>query len=207
VLAGANGAGKSSVAGAALRRVGGLYYNPDEATRRFEERHPETSLADANARAWRLGRLLLQRAIEQRGEFAFETTLGGRTMTGLLMRAANVGVRVQIWYVGLDSPERHLARVRARVAHGGHDIPEALILERYDSSRANLVTLLPYVTELKLWDNSVEGDPNAGGCPSPKLILHFAVGRLLDACPPGEVPEWAKPIVRGALGRVGRPFT
>lgn len=204
MLAGTNGAGKSSVAGAALRRAGGMYYNPDEATRRFQERYPEMSLQEANARAWRLGRLLLQRAIDQRGDFAFETTLGGRTMTGLLMRASNVGMRVHVWYVGLDSPERNVARVSARVARGGHDIPEGRIRERYDSSRANLVTLLPYLTELKLWDNSREGDPHAGGRPSPELILHFAAGRVLATCPPGEVPEWAKPIVRAAMGVVGR---
>jgi predicted ABC-type ATPase len=162
------------------------------------------TLADANARAWRLGRLFLQRAIDQRADFALETTLGGRTMTGLLMRAANVGMRVQAWYVGLDTPERHVARVSARVARGGHGIPEARIRERYDASRANLVALLPYLSELKLWDNSVEGDPHSGGRPSPELILHFAAGRILAACAPGHVPEWAKPIVRAAIGVVGR---
>ena len=33
VLAGVNGAGKSSVAGNYIRQTGGDYYNPDEATR------------------------------------------------------------------------------------------------------------------------------------------------------------------------------
>ena len=64
-------------------------------------------------------------------------------MTALLERALAVGLEVRVWYVGLSSPELHLARVRARVAKGGHDIPEAQVRARYDSSRLNLIRLLP----------------------------------------------------------------
>jgi predicted ABC-type ATPase len=203
VLAGTNGAGKSTVAGEALRQAGGDYFNPDEATRRFVRGSPESSQRDANEKAWHLGRTLLERAIDSRSNFAFETTLGGRTMTGLLMKAANVGLRVHMWYVALDSPDRHVARVRARAARGGHGIPEERIRDRYDASRSNLVRLLPHLTELKLYDNSVEADPETGGGPEPRLIIHFREGRLVDACPPSGVPDWAKPIVRAAMDVVG----
>ncbi|MEO6025767.1 MAG: hypothetical protein ABIR79_02740 [Candidatus Binatia bacterium] len=43
---------------------------------------------------------------------------------------------------GLSSPERHLARVAARVRCGGHDIPEHDVRRRYDERRHNLVVLL-----------------------------------------------------------------
>jgi predicted ABC-type ATPase len=69
---------------------------------------------------------------------------------------------VRVWYVGLSSPELHIARVRARVAKGGHDIPEPRIRERYDASRLNLIRLLPRLSELWVYDNSVEADPDAG---------------------------------------------
>jgi predicted ABC-type ATPase len=202
VLAGTNGAGKSSVAGEALRRAGGAYYNPDEVTRRFLERDPALSLDEANARAWRLGRLLLHRAIEQRLEFVFETTLGGRTITGLLQKAANLGIPVHVFYVGLESADRHVARVRARVERGGHDIPEPTIRRRYDTSRANLVALVPHLTELKVADNSAEGDPAGGRRPEPKLIVHLRAGTIVQCCALAEVPGWAKAIVLAAL-RVG----
>jgi len=65
---------------------------------------------------------LLERAIAERKTFAFETTLGGATITALLQRALAAGIAVRVWYVGLDSPELHIARVRAR-SHGRHDIP------------------------------------------------------------------------------------
>lgn len=198
VLAGTNGAGKSSVAGAALRQAGGDYYNPDEVARRLRVAEPELSRREANSRAWHIGRHFLERSIEQRFRFAFETTLGGRTIAGLLLKAANVGLPVRIWYVGLDSVERHLERIRARVARGGHPIPADRIHERYDASRENLVRLLPHLTELKVYDNSRERDPVEGVAPEPLLVLHLKEGRALDMCPMPDVPEWARPIVQRA---------
>jgi predicted ABC-type ATPase len=196
VLAGTNGAGKSSIAGAALRRAGGDYFNPDEVARRLRRADPELSRREANSRAWHIGRHFLERAIEQRFRFALETTLGGRTITGLLLKAANVGLPVRTWYVGLASVELHLERVRTRVALGGHPIPEARIRERYDASRENLVRLVPHLTELKLYDNSRERDPAAGVPPEPLLVLHVKGGEVVDACPMPDVPQWAKPIVQ-----------
>jgi predicted ABC-type ATPase len=199
VIAGVNGAGKSSLAGEALRQAGGEYYNPDEAARRFLDRDPGLSPAGANARAWHLGRRLLERAIDHRLEFSFETTLGGRTITGLLMKAANCGLSMHVWYVGLDSLDRHVARVRARVERGGHDIPETLIRARYDASRTNLLALLPHLTELALFDNSVEADSRPGGRPEPLLIIRSRAGRVIGGCTLEGVPTWAKPIVLAAL--------
>lgn len=93
---------------------------------------------------------------------------GGGTIPGLLLEAANVGLPVRIWYVGLASVDLHLERVRARVARGGHPIPEERIRTRYDRSRENLIRLrlLPHVAELKLFDNSRERDPADGSPPS-----------------------------------------
>src|SRR6266404_2928049 len=103
-----NGAGKSSVAGAMFRRSGADYFNPDEATARILAANPGISAAGANSAAWHQGKRLLERAIAERLDFAFETTLGGRTITGLLERAASRGFEVRIWYVGLNGPELHI---------------------------------------------------------------------------------------------------
>lgn len=199
VFAGTDGAGKSSVAGAAFREKGLAYYNPDEAARRLREANPGISLEVANSRAWLQGADLLRKAITERLDFAFETTLGGNTIPRLLEDAHAAGPAVRIWFVGLDSPERHVARVRARVAAGGHDIPEARIRERYDRGRENLIHLLPALTQLRVYDNSEEGDPAAGVRPSPKLILHASDGVIRETCPVSEVPNWAKPVFIAAL--------
>jgi hypothetical protein len=99
----------------------------------------------------------------------------------------------------LSSPELHIARVRSRVARGGHDIPDAKIRERYDSSRLNLIQLLPNLTELRAYDNSREADPCEGVAPEPELVLHWALGEILRSCDLAAILEWAKPILVTAL--------
>src|SRR5438552_344068 len=108
-----------------LLQRGVQHFDPDTAARLIASRNPGISQLEANSAAWREGRRLLERAIAERLDFALETTLGGRTMTGLFERALDSGIEVRIWYVGLQGAELHIARVRARVKRGGHDIPEA----------------------------------------------------------------------------------
>ena len=205
VLAGTNGAGKSSLAGEALREAGDRYFNPDEGAAEYLKRLPSASHEEANGWAWNRGRRLLEEAIERRLRYVFETTLGGDTITALLLKAANVGMPVRIWYVGLSSPELHVERVRARVSRGGHDIPESKIRERYESSRRNLVRLIPHLAELRLFDNSAELDPAKGETPRPVLILHLEGGRMVESASFSEVPVWAKPIVQAAINAYGQP--
>lgn len=200
VLAGTNGAGKSSVGGAAFRQAGADYFNPDEVARRVVADDPGMTIERANSIAWLEGKRLLERAIDEKLDLAFETTLGGNTIAALLRRAAETGLDLRVWYVGLTSPELHIARVRARVTKGGHDIPEGKIRERYDRSRANLIHLLPLLTSLRLYDNSEQGDPATEG-PRPRLILHLEDGQVVQVLPMSEVPRWAKPIVIAALRR------
>jgi predicted ABC-type ATPase len=199
VAAGTNGAGKSSIAGATLRKNHADYFNPDEATRKIQAANPDIDGDAANGAAWMEGKRLLERAIAERCDFAFETTLGGKTISGLLEEALAKGIEVRVWYAGLSSPELHVARVRARVRKGGHDIPEAKIRERYDSGRLNLIRLLPKLTALRLFDNSEEADPDAGVPPVPKLLLHMERGRIISHCDLSLTPDWAKPILAAAF--------
>jgi predicted ABC-type ATPase len=199
VLAGTNGAGKSSIAGAMFRQQGVEPFDPDAAARRLLSANPGMTQVAANSAAWHIGRRLLERAIAGRLDFAFETTLGGNTITALLAKALASGVEVRIWYVGLASPELHIARVRSRVERGGHDIPEARIRDRFDRSRLNLVELLPRLTELRVYDNSEAADPAAGMAPHPKLLLHMVRGSVASAGDLTATPDWAKPVLAAAL--------
>ncbi|MEZ0362284.1 zeta toxin family protein [Mycobacterium sp. pUA109] len=199
VLAGVNGAGKSSVGGAAIRDFGGDYYNPDEAARALMAANPGLDQVRANSAAWQQGKRLLERAIGEHLDFVFETTLGGTTIVRLLTEAAAAGIEVRVWYVGLASADAHIQRVRQRVRAGGHDIPESTIRRRYRHSRLNLVQLLPVLTELRVYDNSADADPAAGQAPHPVLVLHVQRGEIVGPPDLSATPQWAKPIVAAAL--------
>ena len=199
MLAGVNGAGKSSIGGAAIRHFDGEYYNPDEAARALMAARPGMKQSEANAAAWHQGRRLLERAVTEGLDFSFETTLGGSTLSRLLELAAEKGAEVHVMYIGLASPELHIARVRARVRAGGHDIPEADIRRRYEHSRLNLVHLLPKLASLRVYDNSAEADPAKGRTPEPRLVLYMEKGKIRNPEDLARAPGWAKPIVAAAL--------
>jgi len=199
VLAGVNGAGKSSIGGALLAHAGLSWYNPDTFARALVDRHG-VAQQEANAWAWQEGMVQLDAAISQRTAFAFETTLGGNTVVEKL-KAACRSHDVRIWYCALSGPEQHIARVRFRVSRGGHDIPAEKIYERWEKSRANLVALLPLVAEVSVFDNSATVQPGAP-LPEPRLVLHLKARRLLVPRTPAalaDTPEWAYAIMEAAL--------
>ncbi|HKO62485.1 MAG TPA: zeta toxin family protein [Pyrinomonadaceae bacterium] len=205
VIAGVNGAGKSSIQGAAIIKANARYYNPDEAAAALRVADPVLTREAANSVAWHNGVELLKKAVKEKLNFSFESTLAGNTIPKLLRDAAHAGRQVRIWYIGLSSPELHIARVLQRVRRGGHSIPEDVIRHRYERSQSNLIDLIPHLTGLKVFDNSAEADPAEGKAPKPKLLLHLESGRILTGSHLTATPAWAKPIVAAAIKHAGEP--
>ncbi len=203
ILAGVNGAGKSSVGGRALRECGAEYFNPDEHARRLRDKQPTLTQEKANALAWAYGKAKLEEAVATGADYTFESTLGGKTITNLLIQAAQRSHQIDIWFVGLASVELHLKRVAQRVAAGGHPIPEADIRRRWIRSRENIIRLIPFVTTLRIFDNSSEIP--VGGSPEPILLLSIEEGELAYPGPDQlhATPAWAKPIVAAAYKHLG----
>jgi len=203
VLAGVNGAGKSSVGGHLLERAGMAWFNPDTFARELVAATGCT-MAEANAEAWQEGIRRLDVALAHGHSHAFETTLGGNTVPARIADAARTH-DVLMWFCGLASAEQHIARVQARVAAGGHDIPEASIRARWTRARENLIALMPALAQLQVYDNSVEV-ARGKSVPDPVLLLEMVDGALvvpdaddLDAL--AATPDWAKPLLEAALDR------
>ena len=83
----------------------------------------------------------IETCIAQQQDFAFETTLAGRSYLKLVRRLQAQGWRVELIYLALPSMEMSKLRVAERVAHGGHDIPVADIERRFARSLGNLLRL------------------------------------------------------------------
>lgn len=81
----------------------------------------------------------IEACITQREDFAFETTLAGRSYLKLVRRLQTAGWRVELIYLALPSMEMSKLRVAERVAHGGHSIPVADIERRFARSLGNLL--------------------------------------------------------------------
>ena len=194
VIAGVNGAGKSSIAGARIRQAGGEYFNPDEIARHLRETNPQLTQTEANAQAWQNGYNALVKAIKQNTDYTIETTLGGNSITQLLAEAIKNDIQVRIFFCGLKSVELYIERVAYRVLKGGHNIPEEKIRQRCTSSIYNLMTLIPGCYQLEVFDNSSSLNDSK---PDMKKLFSVKAGRIkiLER----DMPEWAKPLAAAGL--------
>lgn len=201
VLAGANGAGKSSIGGHLLERAGLTWFNPDTFARELVAASGCDQVR-ANAHAWTEGMRRLDEALAKGESYAFETTLGGETVPQKILTAAQTH-DVLIWFCGLASSAQHIARVQARVAAGGHDIPAVKIRERYVRAQGNLIGLMGKAAHLQVYDNSADAAPG-GPVPDPVLVLEMLEGQLrwpdpADGNALRATPEWARALVEAAL--------
>ncbi len=168
MIAGPNGAGKTSAAPDLLQDAVGIdaFVNADAIAKGLAAFNPESA-------AFMAGRIMLRRIAElarAREDFAFESTLAGRSAHRLLTGLVGAGYDVHIFYLWLPSPDLAVARVRRRVETGGHDVPEPVIRRRFWKSLVNFDRLYrPVTTTWRLYDGSA-----LGGRP---LIAHGAGAR------------------------------
>lgn len=154
ILAGCNGAGKTSVAYTLLPEVVACreFVNADEIARGLSPFNVESVAFEA-------GRIMLERIdylIGKRVDFALETTLSTRSYSQLIRRVKPLGYTITLVYSCLDSVELAKERVKSRVEQGGHTIPPDVIERRYGRSLKNLVNLyLPICDTWIIVDNSL----------------------------------------------------
>jgi predicted ABC-type ATPase len=93
--------------------------------------------------------------VAQRRGFAFETTLSGRAYARQIPTWRAQSYHVKLVFLSLPSAEMAVARVSARVAQGGHSIPDEVIRRRFDTGLRNFHGLYKrLVSAWVLYDNS-----------------------------------------------------
>ena len=147
IIAGPNGAGKTTFAREFLPREADCpdFINVDLIAAGL-------SPFDPNRAALRAGRLMLQeihRRVAAGESFAFETTLSGRNYARLIPRWREAGYHVKLIFLSLPTADLAVARVAARAAQGGHDVPEEVIRRRFDAGLQNFENL--YRTLVNTW--------------------------------------------------------
>ncbi|OGQ78198.1 MAG: Zeta toxin family protein [Deltaproteobacteria bacterium RIFCSPLOWO2_12_FULL_60_19] len=135
VIAGPNGAGKTTFAREFLPKDAGVihFVNADLIAGGLSPLRPELGALAA-------GRLVLKeldRLAKTRLDFAFESTLSGLVYLNRLRRWKAAGYRIEIVYLRLSSPRLALRRIAARVKQGGHNVPRADVIRRFDRSWRN----------------------------------------------------------------------
>lgn len=153
IIAGCNGAGKTTASFTILPEILNCkeFVNADEIARGLSPFQPEKVAFEA-------GRIMINRIDElmQDGEdFAFETTLATKSYRSKIVKAKEIGYTVTLLFFWLQNVELAKERVEIRVQEGGHNIPEDVIVRRYERGLKNLFDIyLPIVDGALIFDNS-----------------------------------------------------
>lgn len=135
IIAGPNGSGKTTFAKEFLPHYVHCpnFINADLIASGLSPFSPELARIKA-------GRLLLKQIeehLEKKVDFAFESTLAGRSYASLITRMRQKGYSVSIFYLWLPDVLLARERIRQRVKEGGHDISDVDIKRRFERSRIN----------------------------------------------------------------------
>lgn len=182
IIAGPNGSGKSTLTKSLDLEGRDRLLDPDAVARRLNPSDPSAAAISA-------GREVLKRIedyLSSQVSFAVETTLSSRRNVDLICRAKSCGFEVHLVFVGTESPERSIARIRDRVSKGGHAVPDSDVRRRYSRSLANAAEAIRSADVATVFDNS--GDEH-------RLILIARNGTIVWRVEP--LPQWAE--FRGTL--------
>lgn len=100
---------------------------------------------------------LRQKLLQKRVSFSFETVMSSPDKVALLEQAQSLGYRTYLYYIATEDPSINVARVKARVNLGGHDVPEDKIVSRYARSLDLLLPAVKHTYRAYLFDNSRHG--------------------------------------------------
>lgn len=146
IIGGVNGAGKSSFTGV-LRNSDpnlGVIIDVDKLT---AERGGNAVLGGKTALR------MLRECLHNGVSFTQETTLSGYLTAQTARKAIEQGYAVRLFYVGLDTAEESLERIRNRVRRGGHDIAAENVLRRFESRWESVGRVLPFCAQAEFYDN------------------------------------------------------
>lgn len=153
IIAGPNGAGKTTFAREYLPNEANcpIFINADLIAAGLAPFSPET----AAVKAARLMLKEIESNVKAGKSFAIETTLSGKAYAKDILQWKKLGYHITLAFLSLPDPEIAIARVAARVAAGGHNIPEATIRRRFKAGLENFHQLYSSLANsLSLYDNS-----------------------------------------------------
>jgi predicted ABC-type ATPase len=153
IIAGPNGAGKTTFALRYLPQIAGCrnFVNADLIAYGLS---PFDSLS-AQLEAGRLFLREIHANIDKQVDFAFETTLAGRSHISLLKKLRNDGWQIIMFFLWIPNATFSKSRVRERARQGGHDIPDETIYRRFPRIMHNLIkTYIPLCDKVFCYDNS-----------------------------------------------------
>ena len=187
IIAGPNGSGKTSITQQFLHHEWAertTYINPDQVAK---DMFGDWNNSEAVLKAANYCSELREKCLSEKKSFVFETVFSAQDKIDFVIRAKKAGFFIRIFFISTSNPSINASRIAKRVMEGGHDVPIAKIISRYNKSIQNCKTVSSIVDRLYVYDNSFD-DVDA------KPVFRLSEGKLVKQYSE-EIPEWAQTIL------------
>jgi predicted ABC-type ATPase len=182
ILAGGNGAGKSTFYHQYLAKYGIKFVNADLIAKEIDYENTEESSYQAATIAAKIRDDLISKGVS----FCFETVFSHESKIDIIAQAKAHGYRVILIYIHLNDSTLNEGRVQQRISEGGHSVPPEKIHSRIPRTKKNIKSALPLVDEARLLNNSFRDDPF-------QQIVVFKAGEYKELISP--LPGWVIEIL------------
>lgn len=146
IIGGVNGVGKSSLSGVLSAESSDLGVIID--TDRITTEAGGDKIGGGKAAINRISDCL-----DKGVNFTQETTLSGVRSLKTIQKARELGYFIRLYYIGVNSADESIKRIKNRVEKGGHNIPSEDVQRRYRKRFEDLAKVLPYCNEVRFFDN------------------------------------------------------
>jgi predicted ABC-type ATPase len=185
LLAGGNGAGKSTFYHQYLASSGIPFINADEIAKRAFRGEEETRSYDAAIMA----AMERDRLLAEHQSFCFETVFSHASKVDFVAEAKAAGYFINLVFIHLDNSDLNVARVHSRVHDGGHTVPEDKIRQRIPRTIDNIRRVIPLCDRVLLLDNASLESPY-------RRIAGKREDGTWSQAAEGPLPDWAEQIIR-----------
>ncbi|MEL0084154.1 MAG: AAA family ATPase [Gammaproteobacteria bacterium] len=182
LLAGGNGAGKSTFYANYLQPLGIPFVNADLIAKSL---YP-VSVEESSYQAAKIAQALRYRSLMAGHTFCFETVFSQKSKIDFLGHSRALGYENILVFIHLDSVALNRARVAQRVQAGGHSVPDEKIESRIPRLLENVRIAIPLCDQARLLDNSSAENPF-----KPIATIRNTPGREVSQ-QQSVLPSWAR---------------
>ena len=187
IIAGPNGSGKTTITSQILHHEwleNSVYINPDQVA---QDRFGDWNSVEAVRQAAEYCADWRERCLADKQSMIFETVFSADDKLDFIRRAKQVGFFIRLFFVCTESPMINAARIAGRVMKGGHDVPIAKIISRYQKSIINCKVATGIADRVYIYDNSVDGQ-------EARILFRFADSTIIKRYT-DDIPQWAQVLL------------
>jgi len=182
VLAGGNGAGKTTFYNLYLAACGITFVNADLIAKNLNPENPE----DYSYQAATLAAEIRENLLLQRISFCYETVFSHPSKIDFISKAKAMGYQINFVYIHLIDSSLNEARVTQRVTEGGHRVPAAKIHSRIPRTMQHIKPAISIADQVLIFDNSSWENPF-------QKIISIRNGNYQTEA--DSLPEWVKDLL------------